>query len=143
MARDEAKQRDQVLGVSDFALTNRRRPAAAVTYAAAMSAQAAAGLATHAAATSQHVDPAYAATLAPFASWFGVAAAKRHMRPTMSLALAHGERRMRQAARPLSEVDGPAAALLLTAARVGWTIVSQSTFADRGGALLDLDQHGG
>ena len=96
----------------------------------------------HDAAGVKPLAPIYDATLGPLKAWLVGAIQAPHRRGMMALAIAAAQRTIHAAARPWGHVAGPAPALLLRLARIGWSVTQPTVFTDRLGTRLDADEHG-
>ena len=136
------KYGDEVAGVTEGSLQQRRRLAARAAFPAAYGVCPDGSLAVHDAAGVKPLDPIYDATLGPLKAWLVGAIQAPRRRGMMALAIAVAQRTIHAAARPWGHVAGPAAALLLTLARIGWSVTQPTVFTDRLGTRLDADEHG-
>ncbi len=132
---------DDCVGVSDVTLLKRRRAVMAAVTARGRGKDLDLALALADGSDSQRVDPAFDAHAGPIGRWADAIWHGWNSRRSMDLAIDRARARVARAAKPWLVVNGPAAAVVVTAARIGWTFrSSQEVVTDQGHTIhLDLD----
>ncbi len=83
-------------------------------------------------------DPAFMAHRGPIVAWAKAVRAKMAPRAVMDRMVAKARWRLSRAKRIWASVYGPAAALVATAARLGWTVLNSTAIECDDGSSLDL-----
>ncbi len=129
----------EVTGVADHILLGQRRAAAAAVSTGGEGKDIDLVLiAADADAAHGSADPAFAAHVGPLRAWAEAVWEGWFPLATMDLTIARARCRLVKARRVWSAVHSPAAAVLATAARIGWDFASATKVTTHDGLLLDL-----
>jgi hypothetical protein len=95
-------------------------------------------IAADAAGGRARADPAFEAHSQPISAWTEAIWCKWFTCRSLNIAVSRAKLRLAKAARPWAAVHGPAAAVVATAARLGWAFIDATTIRMEDGTILDL-----
>ncbi len=127
-----------VCGVSSAALLARRRAVAAAIGSEAAGRSLDLDLLLADGPSEGYVDPAFEAHAAPLAMWAEASWMQWAPRHALNTTMAKVKLKLLHASRPWARVTGPAAAVVATAARLGWHVADATTLVTDRGRRLDL-----
>ncbi len=130
---------DDVTGVSNTELDTRRRTVAAVVGTPTRGKDVDAVLAWADFEGRQGADPAFAAHTMPICRWAEAVWCSWCPRVLLQSSITKAKSRLSTAARPWSMVNGPAAAAVATAGRIGWSFTDATTIETDEGEIIELD----
>ncbi len=129
---------DEVVGVATATLEARRRTVASLVGGGAGGKSIDMVLALADERQHQRLDPAFDAHILPIGRWAEAAWCDWASTRAMDASVALAKKRLAKARRPWSAVNGPAAAMVATAARLNWTVVDAVTLISDTGRRLEL-----
>ncbi len=129
---------DEVVGVATATLEARRRTVASLVGGGAGGKSIDMVLALADERQHQRLDPAFDAHILPIGRWAEAAWCDWASIGAMNAGVGLAKKRLAKARRPWSAVNGPAAAMVATAARLNWTVVDAVTLISDTGRRLEL-----